>query len=35
MTSQNKKSPREMADDEFVKVLGALLPKPPVSGGGK
>lgn len=35
MNSNQSKAPREMSDDEFVKALGDLLPKPPVSGGGK
>lgn len=35
MSTQPAKSPREMDDAEFVALLGATLPKPPVSGGGK
>lgn len=35
MSTQPAKSPREMNDVEFVALLGAMLPKPPASGGGK
>lgn len=35
MSAQQNKPPRELSDDDFVKLLGATLPKPPVSGGGK
>lgn len=35
MSTQQSNSPREMSDDEFIKLLGATLPKPPVTGGKK
>lgn len=34
MTNQSK-PPREMSDDDFIRMLMPGLPKPPASGGGK
>jgi hypothetical protein len=33
--SGQRKPPKEMSDDDFIRALAPTLPKPPVSGGGK